>query len=834
LSAEADAAWSVAALLPAAWLLMLGAGLVLGMRRWFDPLPVRVLAVCGLLLAVLFAPVLVGGKVMLPLGNLRHYPPFAGLPPFSPPTPDMMGDLVHEQHPWQVQVREALRSGRWPLWNENAGAGMPLLADPQTQVLQPLVLVTLPLPALQAYAVTGALRVLLVLTGSFLLLRRWALGEAAALLGAVSAALGGWLLWLGWPIANAVAWLPWVLYALARCDQMGGRRDAALLAVTLAGLLLGGHPETVLYGLLVTALIGVAVLRRRGREGAARTPFLRRTLLAAAVAGAVAMPALLPAQGYLPLTDRARAVRHAIGSRPWNELAAGVVHGLTDAASLAEWGRRAEGRLVPLLAPRAHGDFDSFWGDGNVIEAASGFAGTVTGLLALLSLAPARRRFGWERPMMGLAAVSLLLIAQPEGWRPLLGKLPVVGLSAIHHQHRLILVVGFAAACLAACELERWRAGERRRSVLVLGAVLLAGLLAAAYLAHPRPGTEGLVAAPEAAHLARQLAALALAVVALLALGAPGTRERTTRGWLPWALVVVAVAELVLLHREAVPRAPRRVAFPQTPAMRFVADRLDGGRLVGMGAVLPANFAQAYDLADVRVQGPSRPSPYVHLLETLRVPGVNRLGRMYRLAGPAHPLWDLLGVRYVLSRPQLRLALPAAHRDEAICVWERPSWLPRLFLPRETEARRGRAWPDWLASNPDFARRALVEAGPGERARRRWRARRPAEGRLELSLAEPEWMRARSSAPERRLLASSVLALPGWSVLIDRRPVALALTNGIFVGAWLPPGEHRVELLYRPVSWLAGGLLAAAGAALALSLVVPPPRPPARRREIAP
>ena len=36
--------------------------------------------------------------------------------------------------------------GEWPLWNDLAGAGMPLLGDPQSQTFEPLVLAALPLP----------------------------------------------------------------------------------------------------------------------------------------------------------------------------------------------------------------------------------------------------------------------------------------------------------------------------------------------------------------------------------------------------------------------------------------------------------------------------------------------------------------------------------------------------------------------------------------------------------------------------------------------------------------------------------------------------------------
>jgi uncharacterized membrane protein YfhO len=52
-------------------------------------------------------------------------------------------------------------------------------------------------------------------------------------------------------------------------------------------------------------------------------------------------------------------------------------------------------------------------------------------------------------------------------------------------------------------------------------------------------------------------------------------------------------------------------------------------------------------------------------------------------------------------------------------------------------------------------------------------------------------------------------------VEVDGGRVPARTVNGFFVGAWLPPGRHRVELVYRPPGLLAGVALAAVGAAAA-------------------
>ena len=82
---------------------------------------------------------------------------------------------------------------------------------------------------------------------------------------------------------------------------------------------------------------------------------------------------------------------------------------------------------------------------------------------------------------------------------------------------------------------------------------------------------------------------------------------------------------------------------------------------------------------------------------------------------------------------------------------------------------------------------------------------------------------------ERRLLASSLYQDGGWHLLADGQRQETLRVNGPFVGAWLPPGEAQVDLLYRPPGFLTGCLLAALG--LAAGLVLWTPAPPPRKTE---
>jgi Bacterial membrane protein YfhO len=788
-------------LLPGLYLALLAFLLDRALRRWWDPVPARIWGVFGLLLVILFGPALFLGKVLLPADILPGVvqPQDARKPPQGNV---VQGDLVTQAVPLQSQVRREIRTGVWPLWNDLVGAGMPLLADPQSQTFAPLVLAALPLPLPAAVGVTAGLRVMLALVFLFLLLRRQGLSEEASLFGSLAFGLGGFLLlWLGWPLANSPALLPLVLYALAVTDERGARRDFLLLAIAVFSLLTGGHPETGLYVAIVGGLFALARLRRH--PAGDRLRLLVRWTAAAAIAAGLAAPGLVPALRFVPQSLRHRwiEVRNA-------KLLANPELGLQgDTEGLAK-------RVVPVVAPNAFGDsrYGRYWGNANTNEDSSSFVGSATLLAALLAFLPAARRVREERLFLALAPVSLLIAVQTPGVSLLLLKVPTLNQS-LSANRRLFLVAAFSLAYLGACTVERWRtgAGPRRAAVLVAGAVLL-GLIAWGYLLSAR--VEAL-ASLRWFWMGTQLVAVAGAA-ALLSLG-----SRKAGVLILCALTAV---ELLIFHQPANPSLPRSAYYPETPVIRFLQDHADGTRIAGLGNRFLPNALAVYGLADVRISNPLKPFPYAQAVGPVSA-AVRSTEHI--LMVPEHPLYQLLGVRWVVTPPRMR-SIPGAQQvfhSPMGRIFERDRVLPRLFLPASTETAGAQGWPAWLAANPDFAARALVTPSPGRPPA--WTAARPADSAVEILRIEPARLVARARLAEERLLASSLYQDGGWRLLLDGRPFPLGTADGPFLAAWLPAGEHRAELIYRAPGFLAGlGLASAALAGLMGWMLGPRPTPP--------
>jgi Bacterial membrane protein YfhO len=853
-------------LLPALWVAFLAGLLALVLRRWWDPVPARCWAAWGAVIALLFGEALATGQVLLPLGYLVRLPPYRliGESLGGPPPGNLLqGDLVLQIAPWLELVRGALGDGRWPLWNHLAGAGEPLLGNPQSQALQPLAWLALLFPVAAAVGVLAALRVLLALVFTFLFLRRQEIGETPALAGSLAFGLGGYLLgWVGWPLGGSAAFLPLLLYALTMADQRGARRDHLLLGLGVAGLLLVGHPETALYALLFAAAFALVRLAAAGPGERGRR--IAAWGMAGLVGIGLAAPVLLPASSVLPQSRRAELLEARR-----QRLAAGVGEVRVESEDGADEAKgddqpgasRPVRRLIPLAAPNAFGNnrFGRYWGERNVLNDSAGWTGTAALLAALLALAPPGRgrRFPQERLALATALLCLVVLARPPGLDRLLSGVPVLGQSASHHS-RVSLLFTFCTAWLAACAWERWRRGELRRVALVPAALVLGGMISWGYLAHPNPRDPAALSGLRRGSLVLHLASLGMAAL-LLAVRRPEGEIRpddhgrdrglSDRSFVPaWAaagLVLLAAAEPLAIRLPSNPATPARLFYPENAPLRFLRERLGasppGTRIAGLGPALRPNFATMHGLADARSSNPARPAAVLEAIS--RVNGrANQATDVF--TAPDDPLYDLLGVRYLITAPRQRLPAPLRPvlKRKAAWIWERPRPLPRLFLPAAAGSCLAPTWAVCNAGIGDFAAQAVLRPTRQMDLPAAWAAADPAAASLVLNALEPARIRATARLAERRLLASSVYQDGGWALLAGGadghgfRKIPTTLANGPFVAAWLPAPSASVpssgggslrpielELIYRPPGFLAGLLLAALALAAGFAAWTPPP-----------
>ena len=187
---------------------------------------VACLAILACLPLLLEARALVPGRVLTSAALLYWYPPWQSLHAGPVPVDPLQSDMGFVFHPWLLHARREIRAGRLPLWNPNADAGVPFLANMQSGVFSPFTALAYVFPPGLAIALAAVAKFEAAGLGTYLFLRLLATSPPAALLGATAFMFSGFVVaWLGWSLGSVGVWLP-ALFAAVEWLRISGRRRA--------------------------------------------------------------------------------------------------------------------------------------------------------------------------------------------------------------------------------------------------------------------------------------------------------------------------------------------------------------------------------------------------------------------------------------------------------------------------------------------------------------------------------------------------------------------------------------------------------------------------------
>ena len=737
-------------------------------------------------------------------------------------------DLRTEHLPWRVWAASEWAHRHLPLWCDGVGNGFPLTADGQTGVFYPLtMLLFLVLPPGLAIDWAILAHIWIAGFGTFLLARALGRSAEAALFAAIAFAFSGFLAthtqYLG--MQNAVAWLPWALWALH-----GDRRAA--MAGTIFCLLVAGHIEVATFALAMVLVCAIA---------------WRRWMTLAfgfGVGALLAAPQLLATLELSRESLRAGGVTPAFaatGSLPVQEILNGVL------PKLFGFDRPAD--VVETYFQRG----PYYWGQGTSHWEMAFYFGVPVVFLAASMLPVARQAKLWCA-LAGGALVLMLGEHTPVWW--LVRHLP--GLDHFRFPVRFSIVLTLAMAMLAAAGLDRVMAlvSDRQRrlgrtAMIAAGAFAMA--LAVGHVAlergaptlahalthhftnrnHPtiRPGSLDALLTPgpermERAAIAGRVATILQslerstsldsppALVPILVLGAIGLGlEALARRRLAPAGFAVLVSALLTIDlfwfgSEYQPRVPRRflesrpqaldVIDPSEGRTTVVDRRQDSALDVEL---LSANLGLLYGTNDVIVPSPLLlPSNELLLAKTgldISDKGAAKVARLGAHAG----LVDLMGVRWLLSVHELPFV---ERRAGPVRVYENPSAFPPAFVV------------DCVQRAPN-AIDALDRLDP-----RRWALVATQttvpdcrDGTMrEATTERPRAGEVRVTATGPGLLVLTDSWYPGWRATVDGVDSAIVRADATFRGVVVGEGTHDVVFRYRPawLPWSEG--LAAIGLAL--------------------
>ncbi len=798
-----------------------------------------------LLVVAFLAPALLGGKVLLPADNLYLYPPwkeFAAQQGVSIPNNHLIGDAVLQNISWKSFARDSLAQGQIPLWNPYLLGGVPFLAAGQYAVLYPFGVLFYLLPLPFAYGWFIGLHLLLAGLFMYIFLRVIGVNRWGALYGGVAFAFCGFLLTsFQWPmIVSTAAWLP-LLLAMVELSvrEVEEPRGRALLWLALGALavalqFLAGHMEISFYvlfsaGFYALARLIAALWRLRRPLPAVRAALA--LLLMIALGTGLAAIQIVPFAEAIGANFRSgyATYQDVLGwALPKDHLLAFWMpdffgnpshHTFFDLRDLQLKlvGDNALGR--PTDPPHT-----IFWGRKNYVEGAA-YTGVLTLLLAGLALLSRRSRYTWTFAIFGAFALSLAFGAP---WYAIF-FFGIPGFDQLHTPFRWLFPYMVSVIALAAMGASRLADGSslalRGVKWLALGAggVLLLGLLASlAGRDRAIALADGILRRTERLQPAFADGGMLYSyefrnalVLALVLVGSGFVLWAASRRWrLPRAGVAAAPLLAVLLLAADVTsysagfntKADPRLLDFVPPTIAALPQEDQPYRIISFGDedILPPNSGMLFRLQDARGYDTIIPRRYTEYWSLMEDPQGLIYSKIHKLARPealASPYLDLLNVKYILSAKPLDLPLVY---DGPTKVYRNPDVAPRAFVATSAESVSLAA--DSLSrlrsGSFDPRQHIVLEGAPAGLPSAAGPAR-PAR----ITAYTPLQVTVETDAEVASVLVLLDSYFPGWQASVDGQEVTIYRAQHNFRGVLLPPGSHRIEFQYKPLSFRIGAFV---------------------------
>lgn len=733
-------------------------------------------------------------------------------------------DLSRYYYPTKKIVREVIRAGEMPFWNPYYSAGQPMAANPEYEVFYPPQWLIL----LPDYDVGYRLHVLvhfwIAVLGAYALCRGRRFRVSTSALGATAFALGGFFISTVnlLPIMFCAAWIPAIMHFGHRFLAMRRARDLCIAALLLGVQMLAGEPTTLLQ---TWSLLGFLAVWRSLRHGwnLRRLVIGLLLVLAMGVAGALIGGAqMIPAADHAGDSVRAR----------------GFDFGLVQAWSMTPW------RPLELLFPNLFGhiwlDGSLFWGSGLYQRTGSPFYFTIYPGLFITAFGVAAlvlRRTGWLMAALLIAGSVVLALGVHT---PLLRALYDAGIfSAVRYPEKFSLTALLVLLLMGTAALDRAIRGDqvimRAAAVIVALSVIGAAVAVTLTLLPQYPQWFRVLWGVKTARLQEMLSVARLEWLVALGRGMVALvimelwRRRGDDRWIGTVAVLALAADLSWTGRSSVPRVdpafytppPLAAEIRSTTARHRLFHEIDW---YGSSTIARKYFSSGSSVYWIVRNGvyPMTPAAWGigTVLErdydrTALLPTTDLVDSMWKVRDRGQERWREMfmtmsnarvSTQYEPFEEQVRSTGGDLRKAAPVKLAPSENAAPRYYFAESVAiARTPDEFVDRLVEERWSERMAYLDSPMPAPSPGRLADVRETFNTIEMDVVV--------DGPAEGLLVASVTPHKYWSATIDGRPAALRVVNIGYIGLPVPPGAHRVSLVYRNPLVITFALIAIVSAA---------------------
>ncbi len=709
-------------------------------------------------------------------------------------------DILYQYYPFNYFLFKNLRHFTLPVWNPYMFAGMPFLADIQTQVFYPLSwLLAFISNSSQSYVfwlveLKAIVHLLLGAIGFYLLMRELKLSYYSGIIAGITFAFSGFMVThiIHLTLVSTFAWFPLVLMFFYRTLREQRLRDATATALCLGLANLAGHPQMTLH--IVYALILLFILHIIFNWHTAQRLLFKKHLplliLTIILGFAISAAAYIPSYRYSLHTVREM-----------------MTFAESAGTSLPLW------FLITIFVPKFFGSIAGgtvetvpFWIDPAPYTywETCLYVGVISIVLAFIGLISGNNNRRWQFGILALIALLLALGRFTPIYRIAFEILP--GINRFRIPARFVNLFITAIAFLAGLGMETILhhdiKKDRRIFAPILSCVAYALLILFALLSgillKPFPALKDALVFTSSLNQTLIMLAFIIIGTALIILT---LRYPKRKHLLASLIIALAFFDLYQFgHRFSLGTVAPEQFYPPRPFINRLIEeqKTEPFRInarTGSNMILQRNEGLLWELELLEGYTPLKLIDYI----TFEIP-VDRRN-------------DLLNVKYRIQIDSLRGTIGLVPNPTLLPrFWLADSW---IVVPDRTEILKTLSDPEF-----DYRRVVILEKEPLIEQKDLADSILTEEVKLVKRTPERIELEVQNSRPA--LLVLSEIYYPEWRATVDGKPVEILRADYCLRALPLSPGIHRV-ITYHDRTWINLGILISALASLATILILTVP-----------
>ncbi|MEM7030280.1 MAG: hypothetical protein AAF629_11985, partial [Chloroflexota bacterium] len=664
------------------------------------------------LVFLFFWPAIVDGQVIIP-SDLAFDDDlmWQSMAPngYTEPSNALLADQLNQFYPWQALINTYRTELETTLWNPYSAGGHPLIGNAQSSLFDLFTIFGRLFPFPYSITVTTLLRLFCAGLFMYLFARGMGIRHSGAILGMVTFAFcSPVVVWIGYPLASVIVWLPALLFVTERFLQQTTSKYWFAGALVIGFQFLGGHPETSFLVLLTWGLF--SFYRMIQLKGWSITTLLSTSWLLGTM---LVLGTCLSAVQLIPFLETlwhstalsGRLAQPAMGGFDWRTI-------------FFDW--QAWPSLITFILPDYFGTpkNNTYWLHNNNYNEATAYVGILPLVLAFVLTVQVWRDHGYRYRSTVLAfSVATIVMVGMAFNLPIFNIINDLPIFSISNNGRLRLVCALFIATLAGYAFD-YGFGQPHRSTKLMqwslwgigtGSLLLIGMTYVGFSLYKdtfiqngfafidaRQGTPYLSHSIDYYYdlvVQRQDRRLSLFHPTHIRMYLPilfplvpfGLRyvdlswKKLTAQFCSILLIILVVVDLFSINIFYNPTTVQSMILPETETIRFLQQDESIFRINAIGPIFKPNRSVAFELADIRGYDPMFPRRYVTLINHMA--GFFPIGSHLLFTNANADLLDLLNVKYVLADQPLAGKWERVFQAEGQpTVYQNSRVMPRAFL----------------------------------------------------------------------------------------------------------------------------------------------------------